>query len=264
MRALVVAAVLVVSPIAIAKGKGALIDMDVKQTALADVTRTLSDVGRFNVVLLEGADTKVDVQAKTVPWDDVVASANLAMVREGNLFVVGSREAITARKAQKKPRYSGPVLDLAVVGVEPRDVATLIAVATGRPIVLEGGDAATIRLRKVPSDLAHEMVMLQTGAKIGEPPPRQAPPAKVKPGDTKPAKATTICAAAKLPVADLELIGVVAAGTKRWAMFGTKTSAETFIVDKAGCLGVEGLDVRYIGFDALDAGARSWKLHPDK
>ena len=160
------------------------------------------------------------------------------------------------------------MLDIDVVGVDARDAGTLLAVATGKPIVLEGGTAATLRLRRVPSDLAREMIVLQTGATIGEPvkpAPKGVDPTtpKAKPGDAKPAKPAKACVATRLPLTDLEIVGIVRAGTKQWAMFGTKTSAETYIVDKAGCLGIEGEKVTFIGADTVSAAGLTYPLHPE-
>lgn len=268
MRGLVIAAVVCTSTIAAAKGKGAAMSADFTKAPLSEVLRLIGDVGKANIVILEGADTAIDVSVKATPWDDVladvVAKANLAVVREGSLYIVGSQAAIDARKAQKKPKYAGVVLDIDVVGVDARDAGTLLAVATGKPIVLDGGTAATLRLRRVPSDLAREMIVLQTGATIGEPVKvPKAPTPKADPKAAKSAKPAKACVAARLPLTDLEIVGIVRAGTKAWAMFGTRTSAETYIVDKAGCLGIESEKVTFLGADTVTAAGLTYPLHPE-
>lgn len=266
MRGLVIAAVVCTSTIAAAKGKGAVMSADFTKAPLSEVLRLIGDVSKANIVILEGADTAIDVSVKATPWDDVladvVAKANLAVVREGSLYIVGSQAAIDARKAQKKTKYAGVVLDIDVVGVDARDAGTLLAVATGKPIVLDGGTAATLRLRRVPSDLAREMIVLQTGATMGEPVkiPKAPTPDPKAAKSAKPAKA---CVAARLPLTDLEIVGIVRAGTKAWAMFGTRTSAETYIVDKAGCLGIESEKVTFLGADTVTAAGLAYPLHPE-
>ncbi len=271
MRALVFAVIaLAASPVA-AKGKGAKMSVDVKKTALSDVLRLVSDVGRANIVIVDGADTPIDVTLKDTPWDDVladvVAKANLAFVSEGSLYIVGPQAVIDERKKLKKRTYAGPTMDIELVGVDAPAAASLVALASGKPFVLEGGRTSTIRLRRAPTALVQEMLMLQTGATPPAPPPPPAPgttrhPLEVK--DPKPAKnAKVSCAAARLPIADIELVGVAKVGTQGWGMFGTKTNAETFIVAKSGCLGIEALKVKLIGFDVLEAAdGPTWKLHP--
>ncbi|MFN0247631.1 MAG: hypothetical protein ACKV2T_12165 [Kofleriaceae bacterium] len=237
MRALVVAVWLLSSSVVVAKGK--TVDIDIKQGAVDDFMRVLGDTGKVNVVVLEGGDTKVDVLAKNVPWDkvlaDTVAKANLAFVREGNVVIVGSQAAIDARKATKKAKASGPMIQLDLVGASPKDAALLIAVATGTAFDLDGGDAVSLRLRQVKASVAKDIVGLVSKATVA------ASPAKRAIGRAKGA-----CVAPKLPANDLQLVGIAGIGTKRWAMFGTMTSAETFVVTQADCLGLERRKVKAI------------------
>jgi hypothetical protein len=245
MRALVVVALSCLSSVAVAKGKGATIDIDIKQGAVGDFMRVLGDTGKVNVVVLEGADTKVDVLAKKVPWEDVladiVAKANLAFVREGNVVIVGSQAAIDARKATKKQKPSGPMIQLDLLGASAKDAAFLVAVASNTAFELDGGDAITIRLRQVNVSVAKDMLALVSKATVAPAPAKRAL-----------VRAKGACAAPKLPGADLELVGITSVGAKRWAMLGTRTSAETFVVTPADCLGVEGRKVKSIGANFLE------------
>lgn len=72
------------------------------------------------------------------------------------------------------------------------------------------------------------------------------------------------CVAANLPLTDLEIVGVVRAGTRSWAMFGTRSSAATYIADKTSCLGIEAAKVSFIGADRLaTADGHEFLLHPE-
>jgi hypothetical protein len=267
-RALVFAVVVLAMSPAAAKGKGAAMSLDFKKAALSDVLRLISDVGRANIVILDGADTPIDITAKDTPWDDVladvIAKANLAVVREGSLYIVGPQAVIDERKKLKKRTYAGPTMDIELVGVDAPAAAALVAMASAKPFVLEGGRPSTLRLRRAPTALVQEMLMLQTGATPPAPPPPPADGTTRHPlREPKPAKnAKAPCAAARLPIADIELVGVAKVGIQGWGMFGTKTSAETFIVAKSGCLGIEALKVKYIGFDVLEAADGPTWNHP--
>jgi len=265
MRALVIVGVLVFAPaVASAQGAAARVDIDLKQASLDYVLRILGDTARLNVVILEGADTKVDVQVKRTPWttvlDDVIKRANLAYVKEGNVVLVGPPAFIDERKKAKKRTYAGPAVDVDLVGVDATDAGKLLSAASPKPIRLEGGSkAVTLRLMRLPLDQAQELILLATGATVAAPPAKEPAPKETKPAT----KATKACAAARMPAGDLEAIGVVRFGTKRWALLGTKTSAETFVVAQTDCVGTEAIKVKQIGTSFVQlADDKTWQLHP--
>lgn len=245
MRGVVLAAVVLASSVADAKGKGKPVDLDFSSVAIGDVLRLLADVGRVNVVVLEGADTTIELRAKLVPWDDVlsdaVAKAKLAFVREGNLVIVGSQAAIDARKTAKKGKASGPSVDLDVLGASAKDAAYLVAIASQTPFELDGGNDVTLRLRRASLSVVKDMIALQSAATVAPAPAKRAL-----------ARAKGACAAQKLTFDELELVGVMTIGTKRWAMLGTKTSAETYVVTPTDCIGVEGVKITRILPDSLE------------
>lgn len=257
----VVSAVMVAALVApaAAKGKGAALSMSYKKAPVQDVLRVIGAVGKFNVVFADRVDAKIDVEYNTVPWDDVlrevVAQAKLAYVMEGNIAIVGTQASIDARKAQTakaKPKASGPRVTLDLVGASAKEAAGLLAIATGSAFELDGGDDATLLLKNVPLSVAKDMLALHTHA---TPVAKPAKPALVR--------AKGACAAPTLPVGELEIVGIAGVGTKRWAMLGTKTSAETFVIAAADCVGTERLAVKLVGDGFVDLdGNTTLRQHP--
>lgn len=258
MRAVILAAVLLFTPAgASAQGSAKQVDLDFTQQPLAHLLKLLGDVGRVNVLVLEGGDTKLDIKAKRIPWttamDDLVKRANLASLREGSVILVGAPAMIEERKKAKKKTFAGPAVDVDFVDVDAADAARLLATATGKPLRLEAGvKPANFRIMRIQQEQVMDLIILQTGAVQGNP---------AKDGEVK--AAAKKCVAAKLPAGELEAIGIVAVGTKRWALLGTKTSPETFIISPTSCVGTEQAKVKAIGSAFVElADQKPMQLHP--
>lgn len=75
--------------------RGHPIDLDVKDAALPDVFRLLSDVGRVDVVVADDVAGAVTLRLRRVPWDQVLctvaATKQLAVTREGRVYLVRTR-----------------------------------------------------------------------------------------------------------------------------------------------------------------------------
>lgn len=241
------------------KYHGATVTIDFKAADFGDLMRVLGDTGRVNIVLVDVAPTRLDVTVTRKPWDQVldelVARAQLGYERKGNVYVVGQPAMITERKKRKPVKYSGVTMDLDVQELPAVTAAALVASATGHPFEIKPGAArdATLRIRRVPSDQAAELIVLQTGGTRVDKP--------------TPVAAGTGCIAAKVPLGNLRLAGIAAVGTKRWAaVLDDKQVA--YILGRDRCVGAEQASVKEIGDGYLTftvgTSEVSVSLHPTK
>lgn len=235
---------------------GPTIDLDFREAPVRDVARILADVGRVNIVFIDGVDAKVDVKFKRASWDKVLAEvvvkrARLATVREGNVILVGEPAAIAARKKQKHKR-SGKPIDIDFNNVDVAAVGDALAFATQKPIAITGGTKPiTLRLRRTPLDQASDILALVSGGTLGT---KAVPP--WSPG----------CVAVTADIEALRLGGIVAVGDKRYAV--VLDGATAHVVRANDCAGktqsvVRDVGTSYITF-LVGKEERSLQLYPPR
>jgi len=230
-----VALVLGLCGLAAAQGRrpytGPNVTLDIKAAPLEDLLKVIADVGKVNVVTVDAAAPPLDVKVKSVRWtkvlDDIVKRSNLAYQHVGNLVIVGKPELIAARKKTAKRKYKGKVIDLDLVNAAAPAAAKLLATATGAGIAIDGKGprSAHLRLKKVPSDQAAELLALNTGTTlVARPAPQPRPP-------------SATCIADTTQMRQLRLAGIARAGTKSWALFIDPTGG-SYVATKGNCIGV--------------------------
>jgi type IV pilus assembly protein PilQ len=78
--------------------RGPTLDLDIRDASIHDILRTLSEVGRVNIVVPDSVKDTVTVRMKRVPWDqalDVILSSKGYWYRkEGNLYRVAPRKQL--------------------------------------------------------------------------------------------------------------------------------------------------------------------------
>jgi hypothetical protein len=243
--------------------RGARLSLDYKQAPVDDLLRIVGDVGKVNLVMTGATPAPLDIMVKSEPWDqvldEIVSRSGLASLRTGNTFLIGTPEMIADRKKRKAKRvYKGRVIDVDVHNAEAPAVAKLIAFATGSPIAIDakGPRPANLKLTKVPSDQAIELLALHTGAELLARP--AATPGKLAPGT---------CAAEATQLQQLRLAGIARNGTKGWALF-IDPAGSPYIVSKGQCIGVgatmiQGIRPNTVSLDLGDS-ETSAELHPRK
>jgi len=242
-----VAVALVLGLCSIAVGQGrkstaptVTLDFD-RAVALEDVLKMIAETGKINIVAVDLGVPPAPIKVKRVPWDtaldDLVTSAKLAYQRTGNLIIVGKPEMIAARKKAAKRKYKGKLIDLDVVNAEAPAAAKLLATASGAGIAIDGKGprAAHLRLKKVPSDQAAELLALTTGTKF------------VARTSQVPAAPSATCIADTTQMKQLRLAGIARSGTKGWALFIDPTGG-SYVATKGNCIGVGATMV--LGFGA--------------
>ncbi len=72
--------------------RGRTVDLDLKEAAIPDVFRMLSDVGGINVVLGDDVRGSVTLRLRKVPWDQalctVARTKQLRVIVDGNVYLV--------------------------------------------------------------------------------------------------------------------------------------------------------------------------------
>jgi hypothetical protein len=187
-----------------AKGKGAWIDFDFVGAPFADLVRIIADVGRINVVVAPGAIPDLNVRLKGIPWDQALAvfidRVGWTFTREGNAFFIVPKGTTLA----PTPKLPGATMD-----VDTKD-ATVAQIVTGiralGQLVL-GSCSATkvsVRFKRAAPGTIVKGLEIVSGEKLGD---KAECPSKPL-GDE--------------PLADLELVAIVAQGIKRIAVFDHK------------------------------------------
>lgn len=230
-----VALLLGLCSVAAAQGRraytGTRVTLDHEAAPLEDLLKILADVGKVNIVAVDTAAPPLEIKVKGVPWDkvldDIVRRSSLAYQRVGNLVIVGKPDLIAARKKAAKRKYKGKPIDLDLVNAEAPAAAKLLATASGAGMAIDGKGPrpAHLRLKKVPSDQAAELLALQTGTTL------VARPAQ------SPAAPSATCIADTTQLKQLRLAGIVRGGTKSWALFIDPTGG-SYVATKDNCIGV--------------------------
>ena len=88
--------------------RGSLVDFDYKDAPMADLLRTIAEVGKVNIVVPDGIDARVTVRLKKVPWDQalevILASHGLWYRRDGDLFRIAPRKELDAEDEAEAAR----------------------------------------------------------------------------------------------------------------------------------------------------------------
>jgi len=98
-----------ISSLVIAAAPGApRVTIDMRDADVHNVLRLLADLGKVNIVVADGVQGKLTVRLRAVPWraalDAVLAQKKLGMTRSGDVILVETLEAMTARASAEARR----------------------------------------------------------------------------------------------------------------------------------------------------------------
>jgi hypothetical protein len=236
---------------------GAKVDIEFTDPPLVDLLRLFADVGRTNIVLVDGTPAALgEVKYKKVAWDKVldelVERAKLDHLKlAAGTIVVGSPEVVVALRKQKRTKYKGKKIEIDLRDADAAAAAKLLAVASGTSFAFDGAPPrrASLRLKKVPAGLAGDVLALQTGGTVASTAANAAIEKAAEPG---------ACVATQSALSALELHGIATVGKTRYALF--TDAAGGHVVGVGSCIGIGGSTIEEIGSGFVTLATTTEKL----
>ncbi len=136
------------------------------------VDTALSIIAEFsgnNMVVSDDVSGELTIKTTNKPWkqtlQSILDSKNLALVTNGNVIYIDTKEAITRAKVQEyaKKKYVEESISLDFSDIPIKDGLTMLAEASGKNIVISDDITGNIRLflQNVPYDQAFDLILLQ-------------------------------------------------------------------------------------------------------